>query len=584
MQAAAHTPGGVDGVPQSVGKEMIGSDEAQGTGREGRAAGIMFMTADNRLLLTRRGNGGDYPGHWSIPGGHQESGESIEDCARREANEETGLDYKGDLAPVYDDGYFATFLAKNIEEFIPKLCDESTGYDWSTAECLPQPVHPGLNTAIRVAQADTEIAIAKLISEGVLTSPQPYANMWLVALRITGTGLAYRSSLGEFVWRDPVLYMNDEFLQRCNGLTVILDHPDESILDSEEFKKRNIGSICLPYFKNDDEVWGIAKIYDAEAIKIINNEEVSTSPSVVFDDASGNVMLSNEKGDPLLIEGKPFLLDHLAIVTQARGSKGVWDKQGPATGVLINNPEVKNMPIEINEPKADAAGASNADVLSQILTHITGLSTRLDAMEKNLPQEPLTKISDKSRKDEDDEKNEDEDEAKNKADSEGKMEGVAGEQTFKSKRSDEDEEEDKEAERNDMDSGAMADAQAKADSVYQAFGKAASRPLQGENLLAYRKRLLRGLQSYSDQYKDIKLGAIADVKLLDIAERQIFTDAMKAARNDAMVGAGQLVPVIEHDATGRRITKFRGDIGVMLEPFTVPAQRVVQFNVNRRAV
>ena len=135
-----------------------------------------------------------------------------------------------------------------------------------------------------------------------------------------------------------------------------------------------------------------------------------------------------------------------------------------------------------------------------------------------------------------------------------------------------------------MDSGAMADAQAKADSVYQAFGKAASRPLQGENLLAYRKRLLRGLQSYSDQYKDIKLAAIADVKLLDIAERQIFTDAMKAARNDAMVGAGQLVPVIEHDATGRRITKFRGDIGVMLEPFTVPAQRVVQFNVNRRAV
>ena len=108
---------------------------------------------------------------------------------------------------------------------------------------------------------------------------------------------------------------------------------------SFKFKKRAIGSIMLPYIK-DDEVWGIAKIYDQEAIDEILEGEVSTSPAVVFDNTAGNITLTTENGEPLLIEGVPFLLDHIAIVTKARGSKGVWDKGGDATGVLLTNNEV----------------------------------------------------------------------------------------------------------------------------------------------------------------------------------------------------------------------------------------------------
>ena len=65
-----------------------------------------------------------------------------------------------------------------------------------------------------------ELGIAKAIRDGALTSPQEYANLLLVALRITGTGAAYRSGANEFVWRDPSIYLNAEFLQRCNGLPV----------------------------------------------------------------------------------------------------------------------------------------------------------------------------------------------------------------------------------------------------------------------------------------------------------------------------------------------------------------------------
>lgn len=192
--------------------------------------------------------------------------------------------------------------------------------------------------------AKTETDVAQLISEGLLASPQMYANIALLAIRITGTGLAFRSSIGEHVWRDPSLYLNDEFLKRCNGLMVIMDHPDTQVLTTKEFKNRAVGSVMLPYIKGD-EVWGIAKIYDQDAIDeivrgVIPGEEVSTSPAVVFDETAGNITLTTENGEPLLIEGVPFLLDHIAIVTKARGSKGVWDKGGDAAGVLLTNNEV----------------------------------------------------------------------------------------------------------------------------------------------------------------------------------------------------------------------------------------------------
>lgn len=310
-------------------------------GAKGRSAGIMFQNQDGRVLFIRRGDGGDYPRTWAVPGGHENhEDKSLEDAARRECLEETGINYEGPLEVLHDNGQFCTYIARNvnIEEAI-KLNYESSGYDWSHPEDPPFPLHPSQEISLKVALAKTETDIAQLIADGTLASPQLYANIGLFAIRITGTGLAYRAGIGENVWRDPSLYLNDEFLKRCNGLMVIMDHPSGSVLNTEEFAKRAVGSIMLPYIKGD-EVWGIAKIYDKEAISEICEGEVSTSPAVVFDNTAGNTTLTTENGDPLLIEGVPFLLDHIAIVTKARGSKGVWDKGGEPAGVLLTNPEV----------------------------------------------------------------------------------------------------------------------------------------------------------------------------------------------------------------------------------------------------
>jgi len=588
-----------------------------------RAAGIMFVNEKGQILFLRRGNGGDYPFTWCVPGGHLGFGESDEDAARRECKEETGIDYTGPLQRLHDDGQFVTFLADKVPTYDVTLNYESEGYCWAMPHSAPNPLHPGINTAMRIASVGTELDVARLMVEGLLPSPQTYANMHLLAIRITGTGLAYRSSIGEHVWRDSSLYLNDEFLQRCNGLTVIMDHPDGSILDSKEYKDRAIGAVMLPYIKGD-EVWGIAKIYDDAAMKEILTNEISTSPSVVFDETSGNTTLVTESGEPLLIEGRGFLLDHIAIVTPDRGSKGVWDKGGAPRGVQINNSEVSTM-TDKTEAKADASG----DKLDAILNVVTGLVARVDAMEKNMPAEPYMAAADRKRKDDDramkddemmmdddddarmdddedmkskkddarakkddarakkdsmkmkfkkDAKRMDEDEEEEeekheaKKDNEGKVEMPAGEMHF----TDDDAKKDEEAAKMDEEAGMYSDAQAACDSVYAAFGKRASRPLQGESLLGYRKRLLRGLQTYSDAYKAIDLRSIKDAALLAIAEKQIFADALAASK--IVAHGDSLVENRTTDRAGRTISTFTGPVSAWLDDFKVPALRAMQFH------
>lgn len=585
-------------------------------GAFGRAAGIMFLTNEGKVLLIRRGDGGDYPQTWAVPGGHQNKGETLEDCARRECFEETGIKYDGKLEVLFDNGQFRTYIAKNVEQQKVRLNDESTGYDWCHVDNPPMPLHPGQNICFKIASAKTEFDYAELIRQDLLPSPQMYANVMLLAIRITGTGLAYRSSIGEHVWRDSSLYLNDDFLKRCNGLIVIMDHPETAVLTSKEFKDRAVGSIILPYIKGD-EVWGIAKIYDQDAVNTILTEEVSTSPSVVFDQTAGNTTLTTENGEPLLIEGVPFLLDHIAIVTEARGSKGVWDKGGEPAGVLLTNQEVSEMTDNKVEPKADAQG----DKLDAILSALSSMSVRIDEMEKNLPAPPLVTAADKKRKDEDAKMDDDDEESESEAkksmerkmDSKKRKDEDMEEKHMESKKMRKDDDEDdmkkakKDAEGSDMgeekmpagemkpdddakkDEEAMkmdeaaaeyADAQAKCDSVLAAFGKSASRPLQGESLMAYRKRLLRGLQAYSDSYKDINLATIKDAKLLELAEKQIMNDAMTAARTSSHVPGDQLIAIQSRDSSGRTITKYRGSMEAWLGDFKVPPQRATTFHTS----
>jgi len=316
-----------------------------------RAAGILFLVGDTALFL-RRGNGGDHPNEWSIPGGKIEDGETAEEAAIRETLEEAGIEVKPEMlrpwtrtvAPASagipavegqepaepEDVDFTTFMVRLPGQFTPVIdLTEHDGFAWAPVGGPPQPLHPGTQVALDRLTMD-ELGVARAMADGRLSSPQRYENVWLFAIRITGTGISYRHARKEFVWRDPAVYLNDDFLARCNGLAVIWEHPEKSLLNDKEFHDRKIGTTFLPYLRADrpDEVWAIAKIYDEEAAREMRENVLSTSPAVNFADPTENDRVTLENGKIMLIEGKPSLLDHIAICPH-----GVWDKGGDPTGV-----------------------------------------------------------------------------------------------------------------------------------------------------------------------------------------------------------------------------------------------------------
>ena len=329
----------------------VNVSQAQGIGVDALprcCAGIIFCTKDERVLLMRR-TGRDFPDTWALPGGGMEDDETAEECARRELTEETGFKYKGELLPwtrrVRDGIDFTTFIAPVDDAFEVTLNEEHDAYQWVDREfaLAAMPVlHPGMQIVLLRFDMD-ELGIAKAMRSGEISSPQRYGNMLLIAIRITGTGAAYRNGIDEFVWRDPSLYLNSDFLERCQGLSVILAHPKKDMLDTKEYRSRNVGSIMLPYIQGD-EVWGIARIMDMKCAEMLETEKLSTSPCVVFFPADAGARYPMGSSS-LLIEGKPSLLDHVAICAQ-----GVWDKGGDPAGVSSASVE----PAEIDS-KLDAA-------------------------------------------------------------------------------------------------------------------------------------------------------------------------------------------------------------------------------------
>ncbi|MGY9371891.1 NUDIX hydrolase [Citrobacter pasteurii] len=542
-------------------------------------SGIMFRQGKFVFLIQRSDDG-----TWCQPGGTVEPGELAIDAARREVLEEVGYQYDGPLTPHSVHGDYLTFRAEVPERFEAKLNDESLDAGWFHIDELPKPLHQPFAEML-AQQALNETEVAALIADGTLSSPQFFINMWMFAIRVTGTGVTWRSADQQMAFRNPDDYLTPEFLQRVAGVPLIWLHPEKNKLDSDEFAKRVIGTLTNSWVADNGEVWTIGRVYDAEAAEIMATRQLSTSPTVTYSESQDSIIKID--GQPLLVEGSPVLLDHVAICEQ-----GVWDKLLAPTGVKsdsIPNEAEKmdeekivaliNKAIDARMAKADAEAA---DLKAKADAEEAAKKEKADAEAKDAEEaKAKADAEEKSAKEKSDEselkkleheaKGEDdklelERKEREKADSE--MSDLRSQMADLKSRIP--------TELSDEERNEVADAQVKADSVFSCFGKRAPVPLSGEKPLAYRRRLMIQLQEHSPDFKSVDLSSIADSALLSVAEKTIYADAQKSA--SLSVGPGMLREIKRADATGRQISTFEGDPAATWAPFQSGKRQVTSFN------
>ena len=153
MQPELSTTSGA-GIP--VGLRRRAEDESVAKNAKGHAAGVMFVAPDGDVLMLRRSSSEpNYGGHWALPGGKVEDGETPDQGARREAEEEMGGSMENRPLKLVDRRMtptgmaFHTFAHPVEKKFQPKLNGEHEGFTWAPLGELPRPLHPGVEATLK---------------------------------------------------------------------------------------------------------------------------------------------------------------------------------------------------------------------------------------------------------------------------------------------------------------------------------------------------------------------------------------------------------------------------------------------------
>ena len=118
----------------------------------GVGVGALIVRDDEVLLLRRRNVHGD--GTWSTPGGHVDFGETLERCAAREVEEETGLvvgevrflAVTNDVMPADDRHYVTVWMRCDHAGGEPRVAaaHEMSEVRWFPVDALPEPLFTSL--------------------------------------------------------------------------------------------------------------------------------------------------------------------------------------------------------------------------------------------------------------------------------------------------------------------------------------------------------------------------------------------------------------------------------------------------------
>lgn len=121
--------------------------------------GVGVIVIREGLILLGKRIGSLGAGTWALPGGHLEFGESVEDCARREVLEETGLEIQSVEPGPYANNFFASEGKHYITLFVTARCptgkprvldpNKCSTWQWFRWSELPQPLFAPLASLVR---------------------------------------------------------------------------------------------------------------------------------------------------------------------------------------------------------------------------------------------------------------------------------------------------------------------------------------------------------------------------------------------------------------------------------------------------
>jgi len=108
--------------------------------------GVIVLNSQKQILLGER-IGSHGANTWCSPGGHLEFGETVEECARRETLEETGLELGNLRRGPYTNDYFEEEKRHYVTVFIvaesvggePKICEPDKCLQWKWFDWKHQP-------------------------------------------------------------------------------------------------------------------------------------------------------------------------------------------------------------------------------------------------------------------------------------------------------------------------------------------------------------------------------------------------------------------------------------------------------------
>ncbi|MEK6952465.1 MAG: NUDIX hydrolase [Nanoarchaeota archaeon] len=118
----------------------------------------VIIIKDNKVLFGQRKNshGEDT---WSVPGGHLEFNESIEECAKREVFEETGIEIKNlkigpftnDIFKEEEKHYITIYVVADYDsgEVKVKEPDRMIEWSWFSWDNLPNPLFKPIENLLK---------------------------------------------------------------------------------------------------------------------------------------------------------------------------------------------------------------------------------------------------------------------------------------------------------------------------------------------------------------------------------------------------------------------------------------------------